>query len=252
MAGMLEGKVAIITGAGRGLGKLYALRMAEEGAKIVATDLLEKEVQEVADEIKAKGGAAFGMKSDVTSEADTQLMAEKAVAEFGRIDILVNNAAIWFGVGKKMFWDLTAKEWDQVLEVNIKGTWLCCKAVAPQMKQQGKGKIINVSSETVFAPTVGYSHYVTSKAAVLGITRCFAGELGPFGICVNTVAPGLTVTEASRSTRPNLDKYDVSSIPLGRLGEPEDVVGAVMFFASDHSDFISGQTLIIDGARRVI
>jgi len=252
MARLLEGKVAIITGGGRGLGKVYCLRMAEEGAKIVAADILESEAQEVAREIKTKGGAAIAIKADVTSAADTQRMADKAVQEFGRIDVLVNNAAIWYGVGKKMFWELSSEEWDQVLQVNVKGAWLCCKAVFPQMKKQGKGKIINVSSETVFAPTVGYSHYVTSKAAVLGITRCFAGELGPFGICVNTIAPGLTLTEASRSTRPNLDKYDVSTIPLGRLGGPEDVVGAVLFFASDHSDFISGQTLLIDGARRVI
>ena len=157
-----------------------------------------------------------------------------------------------YGMSRKPFTEIPVTEWDKLMTVNLRGPFLCCRAVFPQMKKQGKGKIINVSSETVFAPTVGYSHYVTSKAAVLGITRCFAGELGPFGICVNTIAPGLTLTEASRSTRPNLDKYDVSTIPLGRLGGPEDVVGAVLFFASDHSDFISGQTLLIDGARRVI
>jgi 3-oxoacyl-[acyl-carrier protein] reductase len=145
MARLLEGKVAIVTGGGRGLGKVYCLRMAEEGAKVVAADILEGEAQEVAREIKTKGGAAIAIKADVTSEADTQRMADKAVQEFGRIDVLVNNAAIWYGVGKKMFWELSSKEWDQVFQVNVKGAWLCCKAVFPQMKKQGKGKIINVS-----------------------------------------------------------------------------------------------------------
>jgi len=252
MAKLLEGKVAIVTGGGRGLGKLYCLKMAEEGAKIVATDILEAEVQEVAKEIKAKGGSAIALKSDITSEADTRKMADEAVKAFGRIDILVNNAALYFGVGKRMFWDLTVEEWDKAMAVNVKGTWLCCKAVAPQMMKQKKGKIINVSSETVFSPTVGYTHYVTSKAAIIGFTHCLAGELGPYNVCVNTLTPGLTVTEASRSTRPTLDKYDVSSIPMGRLGTPEDIVGTVLYFASDLSDFVSGQTLLVDGARRTI
>jgi 3-oxoacyl-[acyl-carrier protein] reductase len=252
MAKLLEGKVAIVTGGGRGLGRIYCERLAEEGAKIVATDILEAEVQEVATGIKAKGGEAIALKLDITSETDTKKMAEETIKTFGRIDILVNNAAFYFGVGKKMSWDLTVEEWDQAMAVNVKGTWLCCKAVFPQMKKQNKGKIINVSSETVFSPTVGYTHYVTSKSAIIGFTHCLAGEMGPFNICVNTVAPGLTLTEASRSTRPTIDKYDVSSIPLGRLGTPEDVVGAVLYFASDLSDFVSGQTLLIDGARRTI
>ena len=136
------------------------------------------------------------------------------------------------------------------MAVGAKGTWLCCKAVFPQMKKQGKGKIINLSSEVFFSPTKGMIHYVTSKAAIVGITRVLAGELGQYGICVNAVAPGFTDTPASR-TIGSVEKFDVSSIPLGRVGLPEDVVGSVIFFASDYSDFISGQTLLVDGARRV-
>ena len=248
--GKLENKVAIVTGGSRGLGKAYCLRMAEEGAKVVVTDILEREAEETVSEIKAKGGTAIAVKADVTSEADTQRMADETVKKFGRIDILVNNAGYYHGMSRKPFNEISSAEWDKMMLVSAKGTWLCSKAVFPQMKKQGKGKIINLSSDTAFAPTKGMIHYVTSKAAVVGITRVLAGELGQYGICVNAVAPGFTDTPASR-TYVNIEKFDVSSIPLGRLGLPEDVVGAVIFFASDDSDFVSGQTLLVDGARRV-
>jgi len=167
-----------------------------------------------------------------------------------RIDILVNNAAYYYGVGRKLFHEVTSEEWDRALAVGAKGAWLCAKAVFPQMKKQGKGKIINLSSETAFSPTKGMINYVTSKAAVIGITRVLAGELGQYGICVNAVAPGFTDTPASR-TIGSIEKFDVSSIPLGRVGVPGDIIGSVIFFASDDSDFVSGQTLLVDGARRV-
>ena len=248
--GKLEKKVAIVTGGGRGLGKVYCLRMAKEGAKVVVADILDREARETASEIKARGGTAIAIKADVTSEADTQRMADKAVQEFGRIDILVNNAGYYYGVARKPFNEISSEEWDRAMLVNAKGTWLCCKAVFPQMKKQGKGKIINVSSEAVFAPTKGMIHYTTSKAAIIGITRVLAGELGQYGISVNAIAPGFTDTEASR-TIGSVEKFDIGSIPMGRVGLPEDVVGTVIFFASDDSDFVSGQTLLIDGARRV-
>ena len=248
--GRLENKVAIVTGGGRGLGKAYCLRMAEEGAKIVVADILDREAEETVSEIKAKGGTAIAIKADVTSEASTQRMAEETVKKFGRIDILVNNAGYYYGMARKMFYEVSSEEWDRAMLVNAKGVWLCCKAVFPQMKKQGKGKIINVSTEAVFAPTKGFIHFTASKAAVIGITRVLAGELGQYGICVNVIVPGVVDTEATR-TYMTIEKFDVSSVPLGRVELPEDVVGSVIFFASDDSDFVSGQTLLIDGARRV-
>jgi 3-oxoacyl-[acyl-carrier protein] reductase len=248
--GRLENKVAIVTGGGRGLGKVYCLRMAEEGAKVVVADILEREAEETVSEIKAKGGNAIAIKADVTSESSTQRMAEETVKKFGRIDILVNNAGYYYGMGRKMFHEVSSEEWDKAMLVNAKGTWLCCRAIFPYMKQQGKGKIINLSSETVFSPTKTMIHYVASKAAIIGITRVLAGELGQYGICVNAVAPGFTDTEASR-TVDSIEKFDVSSVPLGRVELPEDVVGSVIFFASDDSDYVSGQTLLVDGGRRV-
>jgi NAD(P)-dependent dehydrogenase (short-subunit alcohol dehydrogenase family) len=248
--GRLQNKVAIVTGGGRGLGKVYCLRMAEEGAKVVVADILEREAEETVSEIKAKGGTAIAVKADITSESSTQHMAEETVKKFGRIDILVNNAGYYYGMGRKRFYDISSEEWDKAMLVNAKGTWLCCRAVFPYMKQQGKGKIINLSSETVFSPTKTMIHYVASKAAIIGITRVLAGELGQYGICVNAVAPGFTDTEASR-TVDSIEKFDVSSVPLGRVELPEDVVGSVIFFASDDSDYVSGQTLLVDGGRRV-
>ena len=248
--GLLENKVAIVTGGARGLGKAYCLRMAEEGAKVVVADILEQEAEETASEIKAKGGEAIAVKTDVTSEAATQQMADKTVKAFGRIDVLVNNAGFYHGMSRKPFYEISSEEWDKMMDVSAKGTWICCKAVFPQMKTQGKGKIINVSSEAVFAPTKGLIHYTAAKAAVIGITRVLAGELGQYGICVNVIVPGVIDTPATRSYV-NMEKMDASSVPMKRFGVPEDIVGSVVFFASDDSDFISGQSLLIDGARRV-
>lgn len=248
--GRLENKVAIVTGGGRGLGQAFCLRMAGEGAKVVVADIMEQEAQQTAAEIRAKGGSAISIKVDVTDEVGTIRMAEETIKKFGRIDALVNNAAYYYGIARKPFYEISSEEWDRAMSVNVKGTWLCCKAVFPQMKTQKKGKIINLSSDTVFAPTKGMIHYVVSKAAIIGVTRVLAGELGQHGICVNAIAPGFTDTPASR-TIASVEKFDVSSIPLGRVGLPEDVVGSVIFLASDDSDFISGQTIIIDGGRRV-
>ncbi|MGD9115567.1 MAG: 3-oxoacyl-ACP reductase family protein [Dehalococcoidia bacterium] len=248
--GILDDKVVIVTGGANGLGKAYCLKMAEEGAEVVVADIADKESRAVADAIKAAGGGAIALNTDVTSEAATRQMAEKTIEAFGRIDALVNNAGFYHGLTRGAFDQISLAEWDKMLAVSAKGTWLCTRAVVPQMKKQGKGKIINIASEACFAPTKGLIHYTAAKSAVIGMTRVLAGELGPYNICANVVAPGVIDTPATRSYV-NMEKMDASSAPLGRFGVPEDIVGAVVFFASDGSDFISGQTLLVNGGRRV-
>jgi NAD(P)-dependent dehydrogenase (short-subunit alcohol dehydrogenase family) len=242
----LKDKVAVVTGAGRGLGQMFSIALAKEGAKIVATDVIN--LENTVKEIEALGGMAKGLQADVTNEAETIKLAEDTVKAFGRIDILVNCAAIYYGLRRKPFYEIDPKEWDKVMTVNVKGTWLCVRAVFPYMKQQGKGKIINLSSETFFTGSHGFVHYVTSKGGVIGLTRALAVELGPYHININALAPGFTDTEASR-TIADVTKYDVSRTPLTRLEQPHDLIGAAIFFASDESDFITGQTLLVDGGR---
>jgi len=245
----LESKVAIVTGGARGLGKTFCLAMTEQGAKLVVADILDKKAQQTADEIQTKGGSAIALKVDVTSEKDTLHMAEETVKEFGRIDILVNNAAMVYGITRKPFTEIPTEEWDKLMTVNLKGVFLCCRAVFPQMKKQGKGKIINLTSETAFTGSRHLIHYVTSKGGIISFTRALAGEVGQYGICVNALAPGFTDTESSRTVIDDITRYDVSLTPLRRLEQPEDLVGALIFLASDESDFITGQTLVVDGGR---
>jgi len=242
----LKDKVAIVTGAGRGLGQMFSIALAKEGAKIVATDVIN--LENTVKEIEALGSMAKGLQADVTNEAETVKLAEDTVKAFGRIDILVNCAAIYYGLRRKPFYEIDPKEWDKVMTVNVKGTWLCVRAVFPYMKQQGKGKIVNLSSETFFTGSHGFVHYVTSKGGVIGLTRALAVELGPYHININALAPGFTDTEASR-TIADVTKYDVSRTPLTRLEQHHDLIGAAIFFASDESDFITGQTLLVDGGR---
>lgn len=249
--GRLDGKVALVTGGGRGLGKVFCLAMADEGADIAVVDILDKEAQQTAQDIKAKGRSAISLKVDVTSEEETLRMAEETAKQLGRIDILVNNAAIYFGIGRRLFVEISTEEWNKLIAVNLRGPFLCSKAVFPQMKKQNKGKIINLSSETAFTGSHGFIHYVTSKGGIISFTRALAAELGPYNICVNSIAPGFTDTEASRSLTSDITKYNVAPTPLGRLQQPEDLIGAMIFLASDESDFITGQALVVDGGRHM-
>jgi NAD(P)-dependent dehydrogenase (short-subunit alcohol dehydrogenase family) len=175
-------------------------------------------------------------------------MAEKTDGEYGRIDILINNAAIYDGLARKPFDEISLDEWDRVMGVNVKGTFIATRAVYPFMKKAAYGKIINLCSETAFTGSHGFVHYVASKGGVLALTRSLAVELGPHNICINAIAPGFTDTEASRSLA-DISKYDTSKTPLKRLGTPEDVTGAALYLASGESDFITGQTLVVDGGR---
>jgi|APCry1669189204_1035204.scaffolds.fasta_scaffold00303_17 3-oxoacyl-[acyl-carrier protein] reductase len=245
----LDGRVALVTGAGKGLGKAFCLRLAEEGADIVAVTRADTEgLEKTAKEVRSLGREVLAAKVDVSREEDTLSMAAQALERFGRIDVLVNNAAYYYGVARKAFTEISLEEWDRMMAVNVKGPWLCTRAVFPNMKERGKGKIINLASEVFFTGSQGFVHYVSSKGGVIGLTRALAIELGPYGICVNAVAPGYTDTEASR-TIADVSKYDTSRTPLKRLERPEDVVGIVAFLASDESDFITGQTVLVDGGR---
>ena len=246
----LKDKVSIITGGGQGLGREFAVKFSQEGAKVVIAEIDFEKAQAVAHEIEKKGGEALAVHADVTSEEQTKEMAKKAVERFGAIDILVNNAADVYGLKMKPFYEITESEWDRMMAINVKGMWLCTKAVFPQMKTQGKGKIINIAS-TVFNTGCPYIlHYVASKGAVVGMTRALAKELGGFGINVNCTNPGFTWTEGgekfAESFEPGyLDAYYDMQV-FKRRGIPSDQVGAVLFFASDESDFITGQSLLID------
>ena len=244
----LTDKVAIVTGGGKGLGRAFCFGLVNEGARVVmAVHRLDEEATQAAKEIEAKG--SYALEVDVTKEEDTHRMADEAVKRFGRIDILINNAAMLRGTTRKPFTEIPLAEWDKMMTVNLKGLFLCCRAVFPQMKKQGKGKIINLSSETAFTGSNNLIHYATSKGGIVSFTRALAREVGQYGICVDAVAPGFTDTKAARTIIDEITKYNVSLTPLGRLEVPEDLVGAILFLASDESDFITGQTLVVDGGR---
>jgi NAD(P)-dependent dehydrogenase (short-subunit alcohol dehydrogenase family) len=240
----LPRKVAIVTGGARHIGAVYARKLAQEGAAVLIADILDGDG--VVREIGAASGEAISLKVDVSKEEDTARMAEEAVKAFGRIDILVNNAAIFINIQRKPFYEISEAEWDQVSAVNIKGPFLCAKAVFPQMKKQQSGKIINISSSTAFAGTPLFLHYVASKAALIGITRSLAREVGVYGICVNAIAPGLVQHEGQNAPKEFTD-FQLKARALKRLQTPDDLLGALLYLASSDSDFVTGQTLLVDG-----
>ena len=245
----LKDKVAIVTGGAKGLGRAFAVKMAKEGAKIMVVTRRDMDnLTETVSQIKALGCEAELFQADVAREEDTLSMAEATIKAFGRIDILVNNAAIYDGIQRKPFYEIDPDEWDLVMNVNVKGAFLAARAVFPHMRDQGYGKIVNLSSEVFFTGSTGFAHYVSSKGGIIGLTRALAVELGPHNICINCVAPGFTDTEASRGLA-DVAKYDTSKTPLNRLEKPEDLTGPALFLASDESDFMTGQTLLVDGGR---
>ena len=250
----LEDKVAIITGGARGLGREFALRFVKEGAKVSVCDILD--CRSTAEEIESMGGQALALHTDVTSEKDTAEMARKTVEKFGRIDVLVNNAAVYGGIENKNFVrpfeEITNSDWDKMMAVNVKGIFLCCKAVSPYMKKQGSGKIINIASTVALAGVPIFLHYTTSKCGVISMTKGLARSLGEYNINVNAVAPGMTWTEATRSA---LEGAVAEGIVAGQILKrrtlPEHIPGSVVFLASSDADQITGQVLAVNAGEYI-
>ena len=242
----LKDKVCIVTGGGMGIGRAYCLGLAAEGARVVVVDIAE--TQPVVKEIEASGGQALGVQCDVSNEKETLGLATKTLDRWGRIDVLVNNAALYGTLKRRPFMEIPVEEWDQVMAVNLRGLFLCARAVFPTLKAQGKGKIINIASSTFFKGVPNYIHYTTSKGGVVGFTRSLARELGDYGIRVNAIAPGFTLSgENEKNQTEEAKQANIKMRMLRRAQVPEDLVGTIVFLASDDSDFITGQTIAVDG-----
>ena len=247
--GRLNGKVAAVTGGSQGIGAAYCKRLAAEGAKIIVADISSGE--SIVNLIKELGGEAKFIETNVTIQEDNERMVAEGMETFGGLDILVSNAGLYTNLERKISTDETPDEWDQVMEVNIKGVWLSSKAAIPAMKQKGYGKIINIASTAAFSGQGHSTRYAASKAAVLGITRTMAREFGPDGIRINAIAPGPIQTDTPTLVDGgDLEKRQNAILQrraIKRIGVPEDVVGLCAFLASPDSDFISGQTVVVDG-----
>jgi NAD(P)-dependent dehydrogenase (short-subunit alcohol dehydrogenase family) len=244
----LAGKVAIVTGGARGIGAEFAQALAGAGAKVAVADVLDGSA--VVARIAQAGGAAIHRHTDVTSAPSVAALVADTIERFGTIDVLVNNAGIFAELAKKPFTEIDGAEWDAVMAVNVRGPFECAKAVAPVMIAKGRGKIVNVASGTVFKGFSGALHYVGSKGAVVAMTRCLARELGPHNICVNAIAPGLTMSEAVAGNPEwggAAGQATVASRALKREQVPADLVGTLLYLASDASDFVTGQTIVVDG-----
>jgi len=248
---VLKDRVAIITGAAQGIGAAFALGFAKEGAKIVIADV--QDGAESVEAVKKTGSEAIFVKTDVSKQEDCDALAKAAFERFGKIDILLNNAAIFANIVIKPFTQVTTEEWNKVMMVNTTGPFHCTKAVFPYMKEKG-GKIINISSASIFEGVPGMPHYVASKGAVMAFTRCMAKELGMHNINVNSIAPGFTHSPGGESVDKNkalpigpLEEKQMPARSLKRMAYPEDLVGTAIYLASDMSSFVTGQLIVHDG-----
>jgi 3-oxoacyl-[acyl-carrier protein] reductase len=247
----LRGKVVIITGAAHGIGKAHAQAFAQAGARVVIADIDQRAGERLAMEIEKEFNApSLALETDVSQESATKEMAAQTLKRFGRIDVLINNAAVFSVVPMNRGWidTIDPEEWDRLMAVNLRGLFFCCRAVLPAMRRQKSGKTITIASGTVFAGAAGRIHYVTSKAATIGFTRTLAREVGEDNINVNCLAPGNTLSEENPTEQ--MIKFRESSVglrSLKRIQVPHDVVGAMLFLASPLSDFITGQTINVDG-----
>jgi NAD(P)-dependent dehydrogenase (short-subunit alcohol dehydrogenase family) len=244
--GQLDGKVAIVTGAVKGIGRAIAEGLAAEGARIVVADLSG------AEEASAAFPGGVGLTVDVADEDDVRRMAEETIGRCGAIDVLVNNAGLYASLAMRPFEQIPLAEWRRVMDVNVASMFLTCREVVPAMREQGSGKIVNISSGTPFRGVPHLLHYVTSKGAIVAFTRALARELGKDGILVNCVAPGFTMSSGVLEHPEVIERLrDVSlaARTIQRDQLPEDVVGAVVYLAGPGSDFVTGQTIVIDGGQ---
>jgi 3-oxoacyl-[acyl-carrier protein] reductase len=242
-----DNKVAIVTGAGRGLGKAIAAQLAQEGAAVAICDLNQATCDETVSEIKRQGGTAIGVRADVSNPSDVQKLVEATMETFNKIDILVNNAGT---LKDLLIKDMTVDDWDRVINVCLKGAFLCSKYVSPNMVKQNYGKIVNISSRA-YLGNPGQANYSAAKAGIVGLTKALAKELGKYYINVNAVAPGLIETEMLRA-HPKYEKIkerQSRETPIPRIGQPQDVAGAVLFLASDEASYITGDILHVTGGR---
>jgi NAD(P)-dependent dehydrogenase (short-subunit alcohol dehydrogenase family) len=244
-------RCVVITGAGGGLGRAFALGFAATGARVVAVDLDDQAAVRTAALVMEAGGDAVAVAADVSDEAGTVLMAASALEAFGTIDVLVNNAAVYAGLKRRPFDQIEVADWDRVMAVNLRGPWLSAKACAAALRDGG-GAIINVASATVMSGSPLWAHYVASKSALIGLTRVMARELGDDGVRVNALAPGFTLTDASRELIEDAETYGVARGAIKRSLEPQDIVGTAVFLASEASAMITGQTILVDGGRQFL
>ena len=243
---VLEGKVAIVTGAAQGIGKAIADGLAAEGARIVVADLQR------AEEAAAAYADGVGLTVDVSREEDVARMTEETLARCGSIDVLVNNAGLYASLAMRPFTEIPLEEWNRVMEVNVASMFLTCRSVVPIMRERGGGKVVNISSGTPFRGVPFLLHYVTGKGAIVALTRALAKELGTDGINVNCVAPGFTMSDGVKAQPEVIEKLrdvSIAARTIQRDQVPEDVVGAVVFLCTPAADFITGQTMVIDGGQ---
>lgn len=244
----VEGRVVIVTGGGTGIGRAYAKHFADQGAIPVIAEINGQAGANVAKEIRADGGRALAVQTDVSDETSVAEMIAMAINEYGGIDVLINNAAIFSTVTRSRFEDISRDDWTKTLDVNVIGSWICAKLVVPHMEAGGYGRIINISSSTVPVGLPFLMHYVTSKAAVMGMTRCMASELGERGITCNAIMPGMTDSEVEYIGRTEQSLTGVLAMQkIKRIEQTGDLVGMALFLASPASSFMTGQSVIVDG-----
>ncbi len=246
-----DGRVVLITGAGGGLGRAFALGFAAVGDRIVVADIDEAGAQHTVELLTAEGAEAIAIRADVTSQSSVRDLIDAAIERFGALDVVVNNAAIYATLTRTPFDEIDPDEWDKVMAVNAKGPWLVSAAAFARMTKPG-GRIINIASATVMSGSPLWMHYVASKAAVIGMTRVMAREAGAAGVTVNVIAPGFTLTEASLGLIDDAATYGVDRGAIKRASQPDDIVGTALFLASEQASYITGQTIVVDGGKQFI